>query len=52
MRADEATIEGLTLELARSEIALRALVPDAASLDNLIDIHAPGIRRRPLPAPE
>jgi ABC-2 type transport system ATP-binding protein len=33
MRADEATIEGLTLELARSEIALRALVPDAASLE-------------------
>jgi ABC-2 type transport system ATP-binding protein len=33
MRADEATIEGLSLELARSDIALRALVPDAASLE-------------------
>jgi ABC-2 type transport system ATP-binding protein len=33
MRADEATIEGLSIELARSEIALRALIPDAASLE-------------------
>jgi ABC-2 type transport system ATP-binding protein len=33
MRADEAAIESLSLELARSDIALRALVPDAASLE-------------------
>jgi ABC-2 type transport system ATP-binding protein len=33
MRADERTIEELSLELARAEIALRALVPDAASLE-------------------
>jgi ABC-2 type transport system ATP-binding protein len=33
MRADEAAIEGLTLELARAQIALRALIPDAASLE-------------------
>ena len=33
MRADEAAIESLTLELARSGIALRALIPDAASLE-------------------
>jgi ABC-2 type transport system ATP-binding protein len=33
MRADERSIEELSLELARAEIALRALVPDAASLE-------------------
>jgi ABC-2 type transport system ATP-binding protein len=33
MRADERTIEELSLELARAEVALRALVPDAASLE-------------------
>jgi ABC-2 type transport system ATP-binding protein len=33
VRADEAAIERLSLELARSEIALRALVPDHASLE-------------------
>jgi ABC-2 type transport system ATP-binding protein len=33
MRADEAAIEALSLELARSGVALRALVPDAASLE-------------------
>ena len=46
MRADEAAIEGLTLELARSGIALRALVPDAASLEErffaLTEDPAPG----------
>ncbi|MDP9258580.1 MAG: ABC transporter ATP-binding protein [Actinomycetota bacterium] len=53
MRADEATIEGLTLELARSEIALRALVPDAASLEErffaLTEDPAPGEPPRALP---
>jgi ABC-2 type transport system ATP-binding protein len=33
LRADEATVEALSLELARAEVALRALVPDAASLE-------------------
>jgi ABC-2 type transport system ATP-binding protein len=32
-RADEVAVEALTLELARAGIALRALVPDAASLE-------------------
>jgi len=53
MRADEATIEGLTLELARSGIALRALVPDAASLEErffaLTEDPAPGGTPRALP---
>ena len=33
MRGDEAAIEELSLELARAGVALRALVPDAASLE-------------------
>jgi ABC-2 type transport system ATP-binding protein len=33
MRADEAAIESLSIELARSQVALRALIPDAASLE-------------------
>jgi ABC-2 type transport system ATP-binding protein len=33
VRGDEAAIEGLSLELARSEVALRALIPDHASLE-------------------
>jgi ABC-2 type transport system ATP-binding protein len=33
VRGDEAAIERLSLELARSEIALRALIPDHASLE-------------------
>ena len=33
VRADEATIEALSLELARSGVALRSLIPDAASLE-------------------
>ena len=33
MRADEAAIEALSLELAHSGVALRSLVPDAASLE-------------------
>jgi ABC-2 type transport system ATP-binding protein len=33
MRADETAIEALSIELARSQIALRALIPDAASLE-------------------
>ena len=33
LRADERAIEALTLELARAGVALRALVPDAASLE-------------------
>ena len=33
VRADEATIEALSIELARSEVALRALIPDHASLE-------------------
>jgi ABC-2 type transport system ATP-binding protein len=33
VRADEAAIEALSLELARSGVALRALIPDAASLE-------------------
>jgi ABC-2 type transport system ATP-binding protein len=33
LRADEAAVEALSLELARAGIALRALVPDAASLE-------------------
>jgi ABC-2 type transport system ATP-binding protein len=33
MRADEAAIEALSLELARSGVALRSLIPDAASLE-------------------
>ena len=53
MRADEATIESLTLELARSGIALRALVPDAASLEErffaLTEDPAPGGTPRALP---
>jgi ABC-2 type transport system ATP-binding protein len=53
MRADEATIEGLSLELARSDIALRALVPDAASLEErffaLTEDPAPGETPRTLP---
>jgi ABC-2 type transport system ATP-binding protein len=53
MRADEATIESLTLELARSGIALRALVPDAASLEErffaLTEDPAPGETPKALP---
>ena len=33
VRADEATIEALSIELGRSEVALRALIPDHASLE-------------------
>jgi ABC-2 type transport system ATP-binding protein len=33
VRGDEATIEALSIELARSEVALRALIPDHASLE-------------------
>jgi ABC-2 type transport system ATP-binding protein len=33
MRADEAAVESLSIELARADVALRALIPDAASLE-------------------
>jgi ABC-2 type transport system ATP-binding protein len=33
VRGEEAAIERLSIELARSEVALRALIPDAASLE-------------------
>ena len=51
MRGDEAAIEELSLELARAGVALRALVPDAASLEQRFfeltedPVHAPIAQR-------
>ncbi len=47
VRADEAAIEALSLELARSGVALRSLVPDAASLEERFF----ALTEDPLPAP-
>ena len=47
MRGDERAIEALSLELAAAGVALRALVPDAASLEERFF----ALTEDPLPAP-
>jgi ABC-2 type transport system ATP-binding protein len=48
LRADERAIEALSLELARAGVALRALVPDAASLEERFF----ALTEDPAPTPE
>jgi ABC-2 type transport system ATP-binding protein len=52
VRAEEAAIEELSLELARSDIALRALIPDAASLEERFFALTEGVQQAPESAPE
>jgi ABC-2 type transport system ATP-binding protein len=51
MRAGEAAIEALSIELARSEVALRALIPDAASLEERFFALTEDPVEAPVPAP-
>ena len=52
MRADEAAIEALSLELAHSGVALRSLVPDAASLEERFFALTEDAEPAPAPVPE
>jgi ABC-2 type transport system ATP-binding protein len=51
VRAEEAEIEELSLELARSDVGLRALIPDAASLEERFFALTEGAHDAPEPAP-
>ncbi|MDX6597033.1 MAG: type transport system ATP-binding protein [Gaiellales bacterium] len=52
MRADEAAIEALSLELAGAGVALRSLVPDAASLEERFFALTEDTEPAPAPVPE
>jgi len=52
MRADEAAIEAISLELAHSGVALRSLVPDAASLEERFFALTEDAEPAPAPVPE
>jgi ABC-2 type transport system ATP-binding protein len=52
VRAEEAEIEELSLELARSDVGLRALIPDAASLEERFFALTEGPHEAPESVPE